>query len=126
MKKTIVIALMILFIAPVSFAMNKQTTMNTFTQELATKKLSPFCMAIVKGDLETVKKFIELGSDVNESSEGMTPLMYAARYNRLDIMRVLINEGAKINVKSGQGFTAMKYAKLSNASEAVALLKELS
>lgn len=125
MKKTIVIALMTLFITPVSFAMD-QTSTDSSAYELPIGKVSPFCMAVVKGDLETVKKLIELGSDVNEKSEGMTPLMYAARYNRLGIIKILVENGAKMGVKSTRGFTAMKYAKISNATEAVALLKEMS
>jgi ankyrin repeat protein len=83
-------------------------------------------MAIVKGDLEIVKKLIELGSDVNEKSDGMTPLMYAARYNRTDIIKVLVKNGANIKTRDKKGNTAMKFAKLSNAQDAVALLEKLS
>ncbi len=126
MKKTIVTALTIMFITSVSFATEKQTTLDSLTYELTTNQVSAFCMAIVKGDTDTVKKMIELGSDVNKKSEGMTPLMYAARYNRVDIIKVLVEKGAKIKTKDGKGYTAMKFAKLSNAKEAMALLKELS
>jgi len=69
---------------------------------------------------------IELGSDVNQKSLGMTPLMYAARYNRVEIMKLLIDEGANVKTRDKKGYTAMKFAELSNAKEAVALLKEVS
>ncbi len=87
--------------------------------------VSPFCISIAKGDYEMVKKMVELGSEVNKFSEGMTPLMYAARYNRLEIIKLLVANGAKINTKNAKGYTAMKYAELSGAKEAVALLLEL-
>lgn len=124
MKKTIVTALMILFITPVSFASEEQMAINSHNYELITYKVNTFCMAIVKGDFETVKKMIELGSDVNERSDGKTPLMYAARYNRVDIIKLLIKKGANIKARDRKGNTAVKLAKLSNAKEAIALLEE--
>lgn len=87
--------------------------------------VNPFCLSIAKGDLVTVKKLIELGNDVNEKSNGMTPAMYAARYNRVEILKLLVENGAKLDVKSDQGFRAIKYAQLSNAKEALAYLEGL-
>jgi len=126
MKKTIVTALMILCISSVSFASEEPMTNDSHDYELTTYKVNPFCMAIVKGDFDTVKKMIELGSDVNERSDGKTPLMYAARYNRVDIIKLLVKKGANVKARDRKGNTAMKFAKLSNATEAIALLKELS
>ncbi len=93
--------------------------------KVSTVNVSPFCLSIAKGDYEMVKKMIELGTEVNKSSEGMTPLMYAARYNRVEIIKLLIANGAKINVKDRKGHTATKYAELSGAKEAKQLLSEL-
>lgn len=126
MRKTFLSVLMILFIASASFASGEEQAIDSHAYELIAPKVSPFCLAIVKGDFDTVEKMIELGTDVNEKSEGMTPLMYAARYNRVDIIRLLVKKGAKINTKSSKGFNAIKYAKLSNANEALAVLNELS
>lgn len=85
--------------------------------------VSPFCQSIAKGDLETVKKLIELGTDVNQKSNGMTPAMYAARYNRVEILKLLVEKGAKLDVKSDKGYKAIKYAELSNAKDALAYLE---
>ncbi|WP_299255189.1 ankyrin repeat domain-containing protein [uncultured Aquimarina sp.] len=126
MRKTIVTALTVMFITSASFATEKKMTTNSHNYELITNQVSTFCMAIVKGETDTVKKMIELGSDVNKKSEGMTPLMYAARYNRVDIIKVLVKKGAKVKARDSKGNTAMKFAKLSNAKEAIALLEELS
>ncbi len=87
--------------------------------------VSPFCISIAKGDYEMVKKMVELGTEVNKTSEGMTPLMYAARYNRVEIIKLLVANGAAINVKDKKGFTALKYAELSGADNAKSLLLEL-
>nr|WP_315202595.1 ankyrin repeat domain-containing protein [uncultured Flavobacterium sp.] len=86
--------------------------------------VNPFCIAISKGDIESVKKFIEYGANVNEKSNGMSPLMFAARYNKVEIIKFLLLKGASLDVKDENGFTALKYAELSNANEAIQLLKK--
>jgi ankyrin repeat protein len=85
---------------------------------------SPLCRAISKGDVATVKKFIEYGADVNETSNGMTPLMVAARYNNVEVMEYLMSKGASMQTKNEQGMTALKYAEASKANEAAAFLRE--
>ena len=80
-------------------------------------------MSIAKGDFETVVKLINLGTDVNQKSNGMTPAMYAAKFNRCEILKLLINNGAQLKVKSDKGMTAKKYAELSNAKEAKAIIE---
>lgn len=86
---------------------------------------TPLNVAISKGDVQIVLKFIEYGADVNERTEDMTPLMTAARYNKVEIIKILLAQGARSGDKNEKGFTALKYAQLSNATEAVALLKDL-
>jgi ankyrin repeat protein len=85
---------------------------------------TPLGVAVSKGDIESVKKFLEYGADVNEKSNGMSPLMIAARYNKVEIIKILISKGAHLDEKDENGFTALKYAELSNANEAVAFLKQ--
>ncbi len=92
-----------------------------------TVNVSPLCLAVVQGDFGTVKRLIELGEDVNKvSKNSMTPLMYAARHNRIEVMKLLLANGAKVRVKCSKGYTAMKYAELSNAADAKELLKMVS
>lgn len=93
--------------------------------EIVNSFSTPLNVAVGKGDLEFVRKLIEYGANVNEMSEDLSPLMIAARYNRVDIMRVLLANGADASVKNEKGFTALKYAQLSNATEAIAILKDL-
>ncbi len=124
MKKTIIFAgLALVAFTNVALATNVSTT--SHPTEVTIYEVTPLCNAIVKGDLSTVKKFIEYGSDVNESMNGTTPLMLAARYNKVEIIKVLLEKGAKLEAKDEKGFTALKYAQLSNANEAVAYLKQV-
>lgn len=85
---------------------------------------TPLAVAIMKGDVDAVKKFVEYGADVNEKSNGLSPLMLAARYNKQEIITFLLEKGAKLRDTDDKGNTALKHAQLSNATEAVAVLKQ--
>lgn len=122
MKKTIILGLALVAFANVSFASNSNLS-NSNNVEVVFKP-TPLCAAIIKGDIETVKKFIEYGADVNESSDGLTPLMLAARYNKAEIVKVLLEKGARAEIKDERGLTAVKYAEMSNATDTLALLKK--
>lgn len=91
---------------------------------VAAFKVNSFCVSIAKGDIETVQKLISLGEDVNQKSNGMTPVMYAAKYNRTEILKLLIARGADLKTKSDKKMTAADYAKLHGATEAHAIIEE--
>ena len=125
MKKSIVyLGVALVAFANVSMASNVKSFSNDSHKLEFYETNTPLGFAISKGDLETVKKFIEYGADVNEISNGMTPLMIAARYNKVEIIKLLLSKGAHVNKKDEKGFTALKYAELSNANEAIQLLKK--
>ncbi|MGJ8736832.1 ankyrin repeat domain-containing protein [Zobellia laminariae] len=92
-----------------------------------TTNVSPLSLAVVNNDYETVKKFLELGSDVEakEKTMGMTAVMYAARYNNVELVELLVSKGADLSEKSKIGMTALDCAKLSNASDVVAFIELL-
>ena len=75
-------------------------------------------------DLENVKYYIEKGADVNlpDSETGKTSLILAALNNDTDILKVLLEAGAKPNVQNYDGKTALMFAALRKNSEAVTLL----
>ena len=125
MKKSIIyFGLALVAFSNVAMASTPATPVKTSTSIVKIyRDATPLANAIVKGDIETVKKFIDYGADVNEKSNGMTPLMLAARYNQVDIIKLLIEKGANIKQTDDRGLTAVKHAERSNASQAVEVLK---
>lgn len=90
--------------------------------------VSPLSLAIVEADFAAVKTFVAFGADlegVSEKGGKMTPLMYAARYNQVELLKYLITEGADVTAKSKIGATALVYAKAAGANEAVTFLSNL-
>ena len=125
MKKSIVyLGVALVAFANVSFASGFNSFNGANNEVITEPMVTPLSVAIIKGDVVSVKKFIEYGADVNELSNGMTPLMIAARHNKTEIMQFLISKGARPKQEDEKGFTALKYAELSNANEAIALLKQ--
>ncbi|KFF09890.1 MULTISPECIES: ankyrin repeat domain-containing protein [Flavobacterium] len=125
MKKSIVY-LGVALVAFVNVSLASNSVQHSFANDkiiVSTYDSTPLNVAISKGDIETVKKFIEYGANVNETADGMSPLMTAARYNKVEILKILIEKGANVDAKDEKGYTALKYAELSNAKDAVAILK---
>lgn len=124
MKKSIIyLGITLMAFSTFSFASNTnfigtQKTLNNYNVSPA-----PLVVAISKGEIEIVKQFIESGTKVNKKLNGLTPLMHAARYNKVEIIKYLLQKGADRDIKDDQGFTALNYAELSNAYEAIAVLK---
>ncbi len=126
MKKTILtssILAMLMFNGLAINAAERHTELYPNVTINTTKEISTFCKAILQGDLETVKKLIDLGEDVNKKSLGMTPAHFAARYNKPEILKVLIENGANLKTKCDKGFTVKKYAELASADDALEVLK---
>lgn len=124
MKKTIIyLGLALVAFSNVAVAANVNSTPRFELVREYNRNITPLANAIVKGDVEAVKKFIQYGADVNEKSNGMTPLMLAARYNNVEIINLLVANGADIKVKDERGNTAIRYAELSNAQQAIDTLK---
>lgn len=79
---------------------------------------------IKNGDYNAVKAKLEAGQKVNEKTKGLTPLMFAARYNRHKIAKLLIGYGADTKAVSTNGkYTPLKMARLSKAKETYYVIK---
>ena len=124
MKKTIIITAVALCLSVVTVNAKSLTNFNSTYKVETAFKVNSFCVSIAKGDFETVKKLIARGADVNEKSNGMTPAMYAAKFNRTKILKLLIDNGANLKVRSDKKMTAKKYAELHGAADAEAVIEE--
>ncbi|MDO6492978.1 MAG: ankyrin repeat domain-containing protein [Cellulophaga sp.] len=127
MKKSIIACSLLLSVVATSVASEKKPLPLKKIEVTTIKNVSPLSIAVAKGDYDTTASFLEYGADSNQKSvgSGMTPIMYAARYNNVKLLKLLISKGADATVTSKIGYTALGYAKLSNATEAVAFLKSL-
>lgn len=60
--------------------------------------------AVAEGDLATTTKLIEQGVNINSRGElGHTPLIYAAEDGQIEIARLLLDNGARINSQTDGG-----------------------
>ena len=124
MKNSIIyLGIALIAFSSVSLASAANASENQKTLITVATTPDPLSVAISKGELETVKKYIEEGTKVNKKINGMTPLMYAARYNQVEIINYLLQQGAELNIVDSHGYTALKYAELSNAQDAITALK---
>lgn len=127
MKKLILTMAVCLF----TFSVVNATTNDLETKEVKSEittvyNVSTFCKLIQMGNYDAVKALIKTGEDVNKKSNGLTPLMFAARHNKAKIAKLLIDNGAKLKIKSDKGrkMTALQIAKRSKAIDAIKVIKE--
>ena len=54
----------------------------------------------------------------------MTPAIFAARYNKVEVLKVLVKNGADLSRKCDKGWSLEKHAKLSNAKDVLEMIRE--
>jgi uncharacterized protein len=127
MKKTIIV---LMVIGAMSFSLGYASAGNDCLQPIErnnmNNEISQLGKAAMKGDVEQVRSLLATGASVNEKSLGMTPAMYAARYNRAEVLKVLILNKANLNIKSDQGYTVKEYAEMSGATDVLNVLEASS
>ncbi|MGB5437301.1 MAG: ankyrin repeat domain-containing protein [Maribacter sp.] len=125
MKKTVLIAAGVFMLFCTSATANHQHQLASLHGNYTVVEkvqINPFCKAIVQGDIEVVQKLISLGEEVNRKSMGMTPAIYAARYNKVEILKLLIAHGADLRIKTDSGLTIQTIAESANAKEALEVI----
>jgi len=122
-KSAVVLALALGLSIPNLNASNKILTSNLNEVIIKTVEVSPLCKAVATGNLEEVNKLIKAGADVNAKSNGMMPIHYAAKYNRVEFIKVLITAGSEIHTPCDKGYTALRHAKKAKANNAAQFLK---
>jgi hypothetical protein len=78
-------------------------------------------LAMEKQRFDLAKQFIEAKVDVNYQypltksyADGMTPLLYASKHNNLEMVKLLLEHGAKINAMAKDGSTALSIAQMND------------
>jgi len=128
MKKLILSMTLVLGVAFSASSLTINDSHEPVTYEsisMLSTEVSTFCKLIAKGDIDAVKSMIAAGTDINQKSVGMTPLMYAARHNRVEIVNLLISKGADLKVKSNRGYSALDYAEMSKAVDAYKVISDV-
>jgi len=124
MKKSVVILGLFFLVGNVSIASNSAFAAKSQV-EFSVYGKSPLHLAISKGDIEAVKKFVLYGTNVNKMENNMTPLMVAARFNYCDIIKLLLANGADSSIENSQGLTALHYAEYAKSADSITILKTL-
>lgn len=100
----------------------KKSANNCFLYSNKLYKVNSFCKLIQAGNYNAAKSCIDKGIDLNKISNKLTPLMYAARHNRADIVKLLIENGAKLKTRNSKGYSALKWAKITNSTESYKII----
>ena len=83
--------------------------------------------AAAVGDIEAVKQLLSGGADVNakdtDDAIGMTPLHFAVANSHNEIVEMLL-VNAGVNVKTGNGLTALDLAESKGDKEIIAILQK--
>ena len=82
---------------------------------------SPLMLAAIKGQMDLVKQLLARDADINKP--GWTALHYAASSGQVEIMKLLLDEGADPLMKNQQNMTAMDFATQAQRPDAVEMLK---
>ena len=97
---------------PVEVVVEQKPKVSTTEPKNSEPKLPKISIheAARRGDLDTIKKFVEEGGDLNEiESIFGTPLHNAIAYGQFEAVKLLVEEGADVNQKnpSDGGSTVM-------------------
>jgi RNA polymerase primary sigma factor len=86
-----------------------------------------FRIAVLTGVESAVRIHIDRGDDLNARDEkGQTPLMLSAARNKASICKLLLDAGADPNLLDPEGRTALNFAQIAGATDAVSVIAAAS
>jgi hypothetical protein len=82
--------------------------------------------ATESGNIRRVQELLDSGVDINDyvNDYGMTALLLASMYEHIDIVRLLLEKGADVNIKDENGYNALMWASVRGYTDIVRLLLE--
>ncbi len=92
--------------------------------QVEAKPYSLFAISIKTKSIKILQHLISVKADVNKICDDKSPLMYAAKYGELEAAKLLINAGAKIDLKNKEGRTALDYARKYDKKELIDFLSK--
>ena len=80
--------------------------------------------AAMNGDVSKVVDMVEAGMpvDITDGEYGWTALIIAAFWNRIDVVRCLLDKGANVNKQDSEGWTALHSASYRNNTDVMRML----
>ncbi|MCL2793052.1 MAG: ankyrin repeat domain-containing protein [Spirochaetaceae bacterium] len=78
-------------------------------------------LTMARQRFDLARQFIEMGVDVNfqysllrQDADGMTSLLYASKWGNLEMVKLLVENGANINIQAVNGDTVLSIARRNN------------
>ena len=129
---SVCIFLLVLFVSCSSTNQENETTpiseetSNNQPLEEVKEPASNIWVSAKKGDIESIKQHIAYGTDLNSkgSSRDETALIIASCQGHYEIVDLLINNDADLNIQNDEGVTAQFCAVFFGRTEIVQLLKD--
>jgi ankyrin repeat protein len=124
MKKSVVVLALALGLSIPNLNASNEFLTSDFNEVIVKSvEVSPLCRAVAMGNVEEVNKLIKAGADVNAKSNGKQAIHYAAKYNRVNLIKILITAGSEIHTPCDQGYTALRHAQKAKAEDAALFLR---
>lgn len=117
--------------SPVGIGINYPVTITGKTRSYATRNIPLLHYAIsTHASLEIIKMIINSGADISRFAplpcydyKLWTPLMIAAFFGDVELVRILLAAGAQTEITDSYGATALDYAQLQQHDHIIALLR---
>jgi ankyrin repeat protein len=86
---------------------------------------SLLAMAIKSNAKNCLKRLLKENVNIEKVCETKTPLLYAVKYGKLEMLKLLVESGANYNIVTSKGRTAKDYAKKYKRNEVLEYLISL-
>ena len=84
--------------------------------------MTPLCYAILEGHAAAAERLVNAGASINQTGSGYSPLALASEYGHAEIVRILLNMRADVEMISDDGTSALYVASQEGHGECVQAL----